>query len=364
MSQEAGERSEKATSQRMKEVRSKGKTTRSQDLAAWLGIAAAALMVPGVLHRAQEAGREQFAALDALAADPQPAEALTLLARALGAIGGIILPLFAVCLVVLVAVSALQGGISFRKFTLDPAHLNPVSGLRRVFGFGALWQGAKALAKVLVIGVVLWLVIAWMMPLLLQSGALPLSSLLSTGGQGASWLIRASVAAGLVLAAADVLVVMRRNRKHTRMTRKEVADEHKRSEGDPLLKSQRRSRALSLSRNRMIAAVADADVVIVNPTHVAVALRYQPGVSAPTVVAKGAGQIAAKLREEAAAHRVPLVRDIALARSLHADCEIGQEIPAAAYTDVARVLAFVMRLKARGAASGIHTAPSAPPAAG
>ena len=90
-----------------------------------------------------------------------------------------------------------------------------------------------------------------------------------------------AVAAGLVLAAADVFVVMKRNRKQTRMTKKEVKDENKNSEGDPLIKSQRRSRQLAMSRNRMIASVATADVVIVNPTHVAVALRYEPGKSRP-----------------------------------------------------------------------------------
>ncbi len=113
------------------------------------------------------------------------------------------------------------------------------------------------------------------------------------------------MAAGLVLAAADVFVVMRRNRKKTRMTKKEVQDENKNTEGDPLIKSQRRSRQLAMSRNRMIAAIADADVVLVNPTHVAVALKYEPGKSAPRVVAKGAGHIAARIREEAEAKSVP-----------------------------------------------------------
>lgn len=360
MSQDSGERSEKATNQRMKEVHSKGKMTRSQDLAAWLGIAAAALMVPGVLQRGHDAGLAQLAALDAVAQNPDPKLAVQVLGEAMGSIGGTLFPLFAVVLVVVLAVSALQGGIRFRTFRMDPANLNLISGFTRVFGFAALWQGAKALLKVLVIGVVLWLVVTSLTPLLLQSGALPLSSLLDTGAEGTSWLIRASVIAGLALAAADVLVVLRRNRKHTRMTRKEVTDEHKRSDGDPLLKSQRRSRQLAMSRNRMIASVADADVLIVNPTHVAVALRYEAGVSAPKVVAKGSGEMAARLRERAAEHRVPMVRDIPLARSLHSTCEAGDEIPPESYTEVARVLAFVMKLKSRGAASGIHNAPAGP----
>jgi len=206
-------------------------------------------------------------------------------------------------------------------------------------------------------------VVSSLMPLLLQSGSLPLASLLAAGSDGAASLIRASVIAGLVLAAADVLVVMRRNRKHTRMTRKEVTDENKRTDGDPLIKSQRRSRQMAMSRNRMIAAIADADVVVVNPTHVAVALKYEPGISAPKLVAKGAGNIATRIREEAVAKRVPMVRDIPLARNLHEACNLGDEIPAGTYNEVARVLAFVMTLKARGRPDGIHTVPGAPPGA-
>lgn len=362
MSQDSGERSEKATAQRMKENREKGKMTRSQDLAAWLGIGAAAVMIPGLLTLAEAAGRSQLQAVRLVIADPDPQAAVTALGEGLGSLSGTMLPLFAVVLVVVIATAALQGGIRFKKFKLDPANLNLLSGMKRVFGFQALWQGLKALLKVAVIGFVLWFVVSSLMPLLLQSGSLPLASLLAAGGSGAASLIRASVIAGLVLAAADVLVVMRRNRKHTRMTRKEVTDENKRTDGDPLIKSQRRSRQMAMSRNRMIAAIADADVVIVNPTHVAVALKYEPGVSAPRLVAKGAGNIATRIREEAVAKRVPMVRDVPLARSLHEVCSIGDEIPAGTYNEVARVLAFVMTLKARGRPDGVHTVPTAVPA--
>jgi flagellar biosynthetic protein FlhB len=359
VSQDSGERSEKATQQRMKENREKGKTTRSQDLAAWLGIGAAALMLPGVLVAAERAGRAQLEAVRGIIAEPDPAAAVSALGTGLASLSGSLLPLFVVVLVVVVATAALQGGIMFKKFKLDPASLNLVTGVQRTFGLQALWQGLKALLKVAVIGLVLWFVIASLMPLLLESGALPLASLLDSGASGAASLIRASVIAGLVLAAIDVLVVMRRNRKHTRMTRKEVTDENKRTDGDPLIKSQRRARQMAMSRNRMIAAIADADVVVVNPTHVAVALRYEPGKSAPKLVAKGAGNIATRIREEATDKGVPMIRDIPLARSLHEVCEIGDEIPADTYNEVARVLAFVMTLKARGQASGVHTVPGA-----
>ena len=133
------------------------------------------------------------------------------------------------------------------------------------------------------------------------------------------------------------------------MTKQEVKDENKQSEGDPQVKAQIRSRQHAMSRNRMMAAVPDATAVIVNPTHIAIAIRYAPGDLAPTVVAKGRGAIALRIREEAERHGVPIMRDIPLARALHASCEIGQDIPVDLYEAVARILAIVMALGKRAA---------------
>jgi flagellar biosynthetic protein FlhB len=138
------------------------------------------------------------------------------------------------------------------------------------------------------------------------------------------------------------------------MTKHQVKEEHKQTEGDPQLRGAIRSRQLAMSRNRMMADLVEADVVVVNPTHVAVALRYDPAKGAPRVVAKGAGTLAARIREVAAEHRIALVQDVPLARALHAGCELGQEVPPDLYSAVARVLAFVMALKSRGSAAGLH----------
>jgi flagellar biosynthetic protein FlhB len=167
-------------------------------------------------------------------------------------------------------------------------------------------------------------------------------------------VIRYGAAAGIALAFADVAVVRRRNNKQLRMTKEELKQEMKQSDGDPHLKGAIRSRALAISRNRMMADVPDADVVVVNPTHVSVALKYDPARGAPRVVAKGGDHVAARIRELADAHRVPMVQDISLARTLFATCEVGHEIPAELYQGVATVLAFVMRLRRRGSAAGIH----------
>src|SRR6185312_13745767 len=118
---------------------------------------------------------------------------------------------------------------------------------------------------------------------------------------------------------------------------------------------------MSMSRNRMMSDIAKADVVLVNPVHVAVALKYNPLQGSPRVVAKGSGEIAAKIREKAAEARVPIVQDIPLARALNTSCEIGQEVPAQLFTAVARVLAFVMHLQAKGGAAGFHRPHFPPP---
>jgi flagellar biosynthetic protein FlhB len=138
----------------------------------------------------------------------------------------------------------------------------------------------------------------------------------------------------------------------------EVKQENKNAEGDPHVKGQIRQKQMAMARNRQMADVPTADVVLVNPTHVAVALRYDPMKGAPRIVAKGSGVIAAKIRELAAEHRIPMVQDVPLARALFAGCEVGQEIPAEFYGAVAKVLAFVMSLKARGSAAGLHRNPN------
>ena len=189
------------------------------------------------------------------------------------------------------------------------------------------------------------------MPVLMTAG-LPLASLLAAASRGVSSLIVAAVAAGLALGGLDVMVVMRRNRKKTRMTKKEIKDESKQSDGDPLIRQQRRQRALAMSRNRMMSKIVDADVVMVNPTQFAVALKYEPGRSAPRVIAKGDGEVARGIREKAEAEGIPMVKDVPLARALHAACELGDEIPVDLYSPVARVLTFVMALKARGSSAG------------
>ncbi|GIG35512.1 EscU/YscU/HrcU family type III secretion system export apparatus switch protein [Cellulomonas pakistanensis] len=354
---DAGEKTEKATPQRMKQVHKDGKLSRSQDLSAWVGLAAAAVMLPTTASRASDAARDQLAAVREAIAAPDAGTVTDLLGDGLWSVVGTLGPMLAVVAFVIVAVAVAQGGVHMKKFKPNVQQFNPVSGIKRLFGAQAWWEGAKTLLKTAVVGLVLYLAVQALVPQLMGTGRIPLEHMLAVAGAGVRQLIVWGIGAGVLLALIDLLVVMRRNRKQTRMSKQEIKEENKRTEGDPLVKGQIRSKQMAMSRNRMMAAVADADVVIVNPTHVAVALRYVAGSGAPRLVAKGAGAVAAKIREQATEHRVPMVEDVPLARALHAACAVDQEIPAYLFTAVARVLAFVMQLKRRGAAMGKHTMP-------
>jgi flagellar biosynthetic protein FlhB len=351
---DVGERTEQATPKRLKEAHDKGRISTSRDLSAWLSVGAAAATIPAVVSAATDLTGGLLVRVGSVVSDPEPQIALSLLGESLDGIMPALGPLLAAVMIAGVAGTALQGGIHVKSLAPNVEHLNPAGAIKRMFGPAGLWEGAKALLKTAVVAAVLVVTVQGLMPVLMSAGALPVANLIDTAIGGITALIQSAVVAGIGLALIDLLVVQRRNRQHTRMTKKEVKDESKNSEGDPLVRSQRRSRQLAMSRNRMIAAVSSADVVLLNPTHLAVALSYEAGKSAPRVVAKGADEIALRIREKADEHRVPMVRDVPLARALYASCEVGHEIPLELYAGVAAVLAFVFSLNARGARGGIH----------
>jgi flagellar biosynthesis protein FlhB len=354
------DKTEKATPKRMREVRRDGSLQRSQDVSAWLGMGVAGVTLSMVLGAGTDAAVDQLRGVRDVIANPDPALALQGLGDGLGSILPTVAPLLAVVVVAAVVGSAVQGGIHVSTKKLKPTfkQFNVFAGVKRLVGVQSWWQGGKSLLKTIVIGVVLYTVVQGIAPVLLASGGMSLQGVIDVATGGVGSLMRTAVMAGLALAVVDVVFIGKQNRKKTRMTLKEVKDENKNAEGDPQLKGAIRSKQMAMSRNRMMAAIADADVVLVNPTHVAVALKYEPGTGAPRVVAKGAGHVAARIRKEANDKRVPLVEDIPLARALHGACELGQEIPAELFTQVAKVLAFVMALRRRGAAQGTHRVPT------
>ena len=317
---------------------------------------AASFVLPRVMSSLMSDSRETMIQLGAIINQPDTGQALSIARHATlqGALS--VAPLAFLVLFTSIASSAVQGGIHISPKLPMPkfSRLNPLHGVKRMFGAQGVWALAKSLGKIAVLSGVTYLSVRHLVPTLIGAGSMPLSTVLSQTMDSALNVIRYGAAAGIALSFADVMVVRRRNNKQLKMTKQEIKDEHKQSEGDPQIKNAIRSRALAMSRNRMMADVADADVVLVNPTHVAVALKYDPARGAPRVVAKGADHIAARIRELAEEHRVPMVQDIPLARTLYATCEIGQEIPADLFQGVATVLAFIMRLKRRGSVVGMH----------
>lgn len=354
-----GEKTEEPTQQKLKKARQDGQIGKSVDVGVWLGILASSYLLPMTGRWGIDHARTMLERLPAFVENPDLVALPSLLTEALWAVALAAGPMAGALMLVGVAAAGSQGGIRVASKLFVPkfSRLNPMKGMKQKFGPQALWEGAKALIKAAVLGAVLYVTVKDLIPLLLMSGSIPLGTLVGIVTDSIITLIQAAAVAGLVMGALDYVVVRRRTKKQLRMSKHEIKEENKRSEGDPQLKGQIRSKQMAMSRNRMMAGLPDADVVLVNPTHVAVALRYDPVKGAPRVIAKGAGAIAAKIRDVATEHRIPLVQDPTLARALYGGCEIGQEIPPQFYGVVAKVLAFVMGLKSRGSAAGTHKAP-------
>ena len=353
----AEERTEKATPRKLKKSRKEGQVARTQDLGAWASILVVAMTLRSLMGSGMSRIRELLVSTLQMDSSPDMHDAMGVLKHGSTLAFGLSLAMGSCIMVIGVGSAVAQGGLFFATKALKPkwSRLNPLQGAKRLFGPHALWEGAKMLLKSALVGFFVWRAVVGLAPMV--GGLVPLDVGLRTAGDAATALMRDVAVAGLVAAGADYAVQRRKTLKQVRMTKKEVRDEHKQSEGDPLVKSAIRSRQLAAARNRMMADVPKADVVLVNPTHVAVALRYDPAKGTPRVVAKGAGTVATKIRELAVKSRVTLVEDVPLARALHGACEVGQEIPPQLYQAVAQVLAFVLSMRAAGVPAGRHRTP-------
>jgi flagellar biosynthetic protein FlhB len=351
-----GEKTEKPTPQRLKKARKEGQIPRTQELGTWAGVAAASALLPMLVGNAFDAVRKLFVQVGAVASHPEPEAVTTLLGQALTAFLTTLLPTALGLMVVGTAAAAAQGGVTFATKAMKPTlkKLNPFPGMKRMFGTQGLWEASKAVIKTAALASVVVITSDRAQQLVASSGALPLSAVAETFAASAVLMFRVVAVTGLIIAIADYVVVRVKTMKKLKMSQYEIKQEYKQAEGDPHMKAHRRGVQLSMSRNRMMSEVAEADVLLVNPTHVAVALKYEAERGAPRVVAKGAGEVATKLRERAAEARVPMVQDIPLARALYASCDLGQDVPPQLFTAVARVLAFVMHLGARGVRGGFH----------
>jgi flagellar biosynthetic protein FlhB len=262
-----------------------------------------------------------------------------------------VMPLALLCMVAGVAVNVAQVKFkpSFQAIKPDIKRINPASGFKRIFGTHAVVETIKSVAKVSVVGIVAGLAIA---PRLSEFGAmvgLPPEALGSLLGATVLDVAKRVAIAYLAIAAADFGYQKWKHEKDLRMDHQEVKEEHKSHDLPPEVRASLRRRQMQAARARMMAAVPEADVVVTNPTHYAVALKYDGARLAPEVVAKGKDLVAAHIRRIAAENDVPVISDPPLARSLHASVEVGHVIPEELYQAVAQLLAFVYRLNGRKA---------------
>lgn len=352
------DKTEKPTGKRLAKARKDGNIARTQEFGQWGSLFLLTLVIgPLLAHEASHLQDVMTGALQSIG-NPDPKVAVNILRTdALHAM--VTLVAFGTGIMVIgVAAAVAQGGMNFstKKIKPDLKKLNPITGFKRLFGLETLWQGIKTLLKSALLALVAYSAIRSIMPII-GGGLMPMSDVLETLHDHAISLMRTVAEIGLLLAAVDYVVTRRRRMKGLKMTKQEVKDEHKQSEGDPKVKGAIRSRQLATARQRMFQSVPEADVLLVNPTHVAVALKYDPLLGAPRVVARGAGAVAARIRMVAAEAEVPTVHDIPLARALYRSCEVGQEIPRELFAAVASVLAFVISRRNRGEAGGSHQTP-------
>lgn len=353
-------KTEKATPRRLKEARREGQIPKSQELGAWASMLAVVFLADLTMRLASDRFDPLIRRTGDVAARAEMGPALGLFGDWL--LEGLIVmaPLTIGTMLVGVLSNVAQVGFTPSSKLLKPKfqRVNPFAGFKRLFGPQTLWESAKVTFKVLVLALVVTRSILMVAPALIDAGRISVPAMVGIVGTAAIKMVRDVAIAGLVLAAADYAFQRRRIGKETSMTKDEVKREHKDTEGDPLLKGAIRSKQLAMSRNRMMSDVAQADVIVVNPTHFSVALVYDAASGPPRVVAKGAGVIALKIREVAAGHEIPIVEDVPLARTLFRACEIGDTIPQELFDAVAKVLAFIFALKRRGASlSGVHQMP-------
>ncbi len=345
-----GERTEEPSPRRLQEARERGQVPRSRELttfAAMIGGSVALIATSSGFAGKMAALMRRFMTIDVQLLET-PQSMLSSLGEAVTIALWALLPIFAALIVLVVLAGVAIGGWNFSPVALAPdfTRMSPLEGLKRLFGMRGLSELGKALLKFLVVGGVAAGIVAWLFPQVLALGRMAPSTAI---GRGAGLMSVAFVwlcaSLGLV-AIVDVPLQVFQFKRALRMTRQELRDEAKESDGRPETKQRIRQIQQTIARRRMMHKVPTADVVIVNPTHFAVALRYDPrSMRAPRVLAKGADLVAQNIRRIAEEHRVPIFDSPKLARALYRSADLDQEIPAGLYLAVAQVLSYIFRIR-------------------
>ncbi|MDH5301605.1 MAG: flagellar biosynthesis protein FlhB [Gammaproteobacteria bacterium] len=257
-------------------------------------------------------------------------------------------PLMLMLYLVALFIPMIVGGwnFSFKAMAFKGSKLDPLKGTKRIFGAQGLMELVKAIAKVVLIGWVAVAILMWQADSIMGLGYMPVEVALEFLGRDIIWFFILMSFSLIVVAAMDTPFQIWNNTQQLKMTKKEVKDENKNQEGSPETKSRIRRVQIEMARRRMMQQVPTADVVITNPTHYSVALRYdQESGGAPVVVAKGTDTLAFRIRAVANEHNVPILESPALARAVYYSTDLDEEIPSELYLAVAKVLAYIFSLK-------------------
>jgi flagellar biosynthetic protein FlhB len=347
------DRTEKATPKHRKRAREQGQVARSSDLGGSVVLITGLLTISIVGPRIVDAGastfRVMFGEISQSGGATSGAGLNSLMHTAMNAVLLGVAPIAGACFAAGLVAGVAQVGFRPSPQALKPdfKRINPASGFKNIAGPNAVFEALKAIAKVAVVGAVAALaLLPGLKGLAADVGISPLS-LGELSGTSALAVAQHAAFAYLLVGVVDYAWKRHRHEKQLMMTKQEVKDEQRQYGVSAEVRTALRRRAMQAARARMMAAVPDADVVVTNPTHYAVALSYDGTRVAPVVVAKGKDLIAAQIKRVAEVHGIPVIADPPLARALHSSVEIGQVIPEELYAAVARVLAFVYRLAGR-----------------
>jgi len=363
------EKTESPSSRRLEQAREEGQTPQSRELMAFLVMAAGAgglWMFSGWFVRHGENVMRMGLTLDRQEAFDTNALGVNLLALGTEAVTTLAPFFLATIVAALLTPVLLTGGWVFspKALTFDLTKIDPLKGIQRMISWQSIAEMVKGILKTLLLGGVVWWVIAHERDNLFALLSQPLETALPAFGKMLLYAFVGFVAGLAVIALIDVPFQLWRYYAGLRMTKEELRQEMKELEGDPQLKARIRSQQREISRRRMMSEVPKADVVVTNPTHFAVALKYDSAkMGAPQVVAKGMNLVAQKIRELAAENNVPVIELPPLARALHHHVEVGAGVPASLYTAVAEVMAYIYQLNAFMAQNAAGLLPPTPPVA-
>lgn len=353
MADTAQDRTEAPTPRRRQEARQRGQVARSADLPPAVILLATLLMLDAtgtkILGRLLEVTRHCLGAEGLSSVDA--AGISRMLVTVLREFAGMVLPIMLVVFVAALVVSYMQVGLLFTFTPLKPSFdkLNPINGLTRMFSARAWVQLAQGIAKMGLLAGVAWYTVSDRLDALAHASGMNHMAVVSLAAEMLYTLGLRLAIVLLVLAIIDFLYQKYKHERDLRMTKEEVKEELKRMEGDPMIKRRRREIQMQIALQRIRAAVPKADVIVTNPTELAIAIQYDAEtMAAPRVVAKGADFLAARIREIAIEHGIPIVERKPLARALYAQVEVGQEIPSQFYKAVAEILAYVYELAGKG----------------